>query len=87
MIHNKLINRAEGKMIEITNDPDDFLLEEKVRKKHSVSIEGGDLMLVHKKHLLVGWSERTSSAAIEKLIEKLFADSSIEVENIRCQAT
>ena len=82
MIHNKLINRAEGKMIEITNDPDDFLLEEKVRKKHSVSIEGGDLMLVHKKHLLVGWSERTSSAAIEKLIEKLFADSSIEVEKI-----
>ena len=47
-----------------------------------MSIEGGDLMLVHKKHLLVGWSERTSSAAIEKLIETLFKDQSVEVDKI-----
>ena len=36
------------------------------------SIEGGDVMLISKDHLLLGCSERTSMAAIEKVKSQLF---------------
>ena len=33
MIHNKLLNKSTGKMIEITNDPDDFFIRGKTEEK------------------------------------------------------
>lgn len=40
--------------------------------KKTFSIEGGDVMMIHPDHLLIGHSERTSIVAIEQLATMLF---------------
>jgi arginine deiminase len=52
--------RDEDKIIDLTKEDDD------------VTLEGGDLMVYDKNHLLVGCSERTSLKALDVLIDKLF---------------
>ena len=58
-----LFRRFQGKIIDSSD-------EEKVSRK--ISLEGGDLMIVHPDYLLVGISERTSWEAFCWLKEKLF---------------
>lgn len=54
-------------------EPNLFLMssEEEVAEK-TVTIEGGDVMMISTGHLLVGLSERTSLAAVDQLVEELF---------------
>jgi arginine deiminase len=42
------------------------------KKGELVSIEGGDMMMLHKDYLLIGCSERTNAHAIRSLARKLF---------------
>ncbi len=49
-----------------------FAASEEKKGLKSVSIEGGDVMMISPGHLLVGLSERTSVTAIDKLTETLF---------------
>lgn len=50
----------------------DFVLDENLEKDAGISIEGGDVMLVHPRHLLIGESERTTLDAIFELKQILF---------------
>lgn len=64
------------KVIEINKDSDAFLLPD--NEKELVSIEGGDVMMIAPKHLMVGYSERTSPMAINKLINTLFSKALVD---------
>lgn len=61
------------KVIEITEESDFFLYEEEERRQRIISIEGGDIMMIHPKHLVVGCSERTSSNAVNEIIHSIFS--------------
>lgn len=50
----------------------DFVLDKNLEKNAGISIEGGDVMLVHPRHLLIGESERTTLGAIFELKQILF---------------
>jgi arginine deiminase len=47
-------------------------LEEAEQKRRVISIEGGDIMMVSPRHLLVGCSERTSPEAGIEIMQELF---------------
>ena len=68
-----LFNEDTSKVIEVIEDSDFFLYEEVERKARFISIEGGDIMMIHPKHLIVGCSERTSSNAINEIIHTIFS--------------
>lgn len=60
--------RAEGKII----DMNDVNLFPPSRRGDSVSLEGGDLMMVNREFLLIGASERTNPYSVEILKDVLF---------------
>lgn len=60
------------RVIEISEDSDYFQYDSKEMEKKKVNFEGGDIMMVSKRHLLIGKSQRTSIEAINKLIHRLF---------------
>ncbi|MFP4092668.1 MAG: arginine deiminase family protein [Cyclobacteriaceae bacterium] len=49
-----------------------FLSSEEETKEKTVTVEGGDVMMISPGHLLVGLSERTSVSAADQLIQELF---------------
>ena len=71
-----------GKVIEVIEESDFFLYDEKERKQHIISIEGGDVMMIHPKHLLVGCSERTSPNAVNEIIHTIFGNIVLGIEKI-----
>lgn len=70
------------KVIEIIEESDFFLYDEEERKHRIISIEGGDIMMVHPKHLIVGCSERTSSNAVNEIIHSIFSRPELGIEKI-----
>jgi arginine deiminase len=71
-----------SKVIEVIEESDFFLYDEKERKHNIISIEGGDVMMIHPAHLMVGCSERTSPNAVNEIIHTLFSNTSIGIEKI-----
>ncbi len=68
-----LFNKDEwDKIIELSEDNRFFLYDEAEMAQQIVTVEGGDVMMVHKDHLLIGCSERTTPNAVNKLVKKLF---------------
>ncbi len=61
--------RETGKIINL-NHVDEFPPS---KKGESVSMEGGDMMIINQDYLLIGCSERTTAHAIHLLKESLFA--------------
>ncbi|MCB0514796.1 MAG: arginine deiminase family protein [Chitinophagales bacterium] len=59
------------KVIELPEDNRFFLYDEEELQQNIVTIEGGDVMMIHQNHLLVGCSERTTYNAVNKLVKKL----------------
>ncbi|MDE3236767.1 MAG: amidinotransferase [Bacteroidota bacterium] len=70
------------KVIEVIEESDFFLYEEEERKHRIITIEGGDIMMVHPKHLIVGCSERTSSNAVNEIIHTIFSREDLGIEKI-----
>lgn len=70
------------KVIEVIEESDFFLYEEEERKQRIITIEGGDIMMVHPKHLIVGCSERTSSNAVNEIIHTIFGREDLGIEKI-----
>ncbi len=66
------INLLSDKVIEIPENEIFMLTQEKFENESTVSIEGGDVMMISPRHLIVGASERTTVTAIDRLINKLF---------------
>lgn len=77
-----LLNEDVDKVIEVIEDSDFFLYEERERKARFISIEGGDIMMIHPQHLIVGCSERTSSNAINEIIHTIFSNRNLGIEKI-----
>ncbi|RXK85606.1 arginine deiminase family protein [Filimonas effusa] len=71
-----------GKIIEIIEESDFFLYEEQERRQRIITIEGGDIMMVHQRHIIVGCSERTSSNAVNEIIHTLFSREELGIEKI-----
>jgi len=76
-------NRILDNVIEISEDDDHFQYEENEMENKMVNFEGGDIMMVSKRHLLIGKSQRTSSYAINKLIHRIFRQNlNIEIISV-----
>ncbi len=69
---NLLLEKQKEKIIAVSEDDDYFQLEEKIQPEHRVSYEGGDIMMISDRHVLIGCSERTSPYAIQKIVHRLF---------------
>ena len=69
---NHYFRDDKEKVMEIMEPSDFFLLEEAEQKRRIISIEGGDIMMVSPRHLLVGCSERTSPEAGIEIMQELF---------------
>jgi arginine deiminase len=70
------------KVMEIIEESDFFLYEEEERKHRIISIEGGDVMMIHPKHFVIGCSIRTSSSAINEIIHTIFSKPELGIEKI-----
>ncbi|MEP6514494.1 MAG: arginine deiminase family protein [Parafilimonas sp.] len=77
-----LFKEDTSRVMEVIEDSDFFLYEERERKARFISIEGGDIMMIHPQHLIVGCSERTSSNAINEIIHTIFSYTALEIEKI-----
>lgn len=73
------VNQKEN-IIDIWEDTDFFLLDESDKNQKIVTIEGGDIMMISPKHLLVGCSERTSPNAVNKIVEAIFSRPQLEID-------
>jgi arginine deiminase len=60
------------KVLELVEDPAAFLSDETDYAHQAVTIEGGDVMMIAPRHLVVGNSIRTSAQAIDQLTKDLF---------------
>jgi arginine deiminase len=69
--HHPIFTNYRNNIIELSDSQYSFLLP-KDEEERKVTLEGGDIMVVSPKHLLVGISERTSSEAAVKITNTLF---------------
>ncbi|MCF8463446.1 MAG: hypothetical protein K9G41_01290 [Flavobacteriales bacterium] len=60
------------RVIELEDNEYYFLTDSLEKEKQEVSIEGGDVMMISPRHLLVGMSARTTQNAIHQLTTQLF---------------
>lgn len=65
-------------IIELYEDEHYFLLSDKERERITVTLEGGDVMMVAPNHLFIGISERTSAYAVNQVIQRLFERNVVE---------
>jgi len=69
---NHFFRQSRDKVMEITEPSDFFLLEEAEQQRRVISIEGGDIMMISPRHMLVGCSERTTPEAGVEIMQELF---------------
>jgi arginine deiminase len=69
--HHPLFNGYRERILEIPDHSHHFLLP-KEGEDRKVTLEGGDVMVVSKDHLLIGVSERTTMEAAHQTINLLF---------------
>jgi arginine deiminase len=67
----------KNNILEIPDSLPHFLRPGEENEQHS-TLEGGDVMVVAKNHVLIGFSERTSAAAINETIKMLFDRDVVE---------
>jgi len=78
IFHNHpLFADFQNKIIEIEDTSHHFLMPKETDDK-KVTLEGGDVMMVSPKHLLIGVSERTTIEAAHQVINVLFAKQIVE---------
>lgn len=69
--HHPLFAAYKNNILEIADSNHGFLLP-KDEDERKITLEGGDIMVVSKDHLLVGVSERTSSEAAIRIMQLVF---------------
>lgn len=82
LYHQNFFNGDRAKLIEVREESDFFLEDENIQEHKVISIEGGDVMMIAPNHLIVGCSERTSKAACDAIIHKIFSNSALQIEKI-----
>jgi arginine deiminase len=70
------------KVMEIIEESDFFLYEEEERRHRIISIEGGDVMMIHPKHFVIGCSIRTSPSAVNEIVHSLYSKPELGIEKI-----
>src|ERR1700754_175612 len=75
--NHPLFEEYQDKIIELADTHHHFLLPRE-GDDHKVTLEGGDVMVVCKDHLLIGISERTSSEVAHQAIKVLFEKSVVK---------
>jgi len=80
--YHELFKDCQEKVVEINESSNFFLLDEEEQRQRKTSLEGGDIMMIAPNHLLVGYSERTSPNAANKIIHAFFSNSATGIEKI-----
>ncbi|MEM1119512.1 MAG: arginine deiminase family protein [Bacteroidota bacterium] len=80
--HPLLFASSPEKVIEISEESDFFLEDEQIQREKTISIEGGDVMMIAPNHLIVGCSERTTQSAADAIIHKIFSKKELGIEKI-----
>lgn len=75
--NHPLFAEYQDKIIELADTHHHFLLPRE-GDDHKVTLEGGDVMVVSKDHLLIGVSERTSLEAAHQAINVLFENNVVK---------
>jgi arginine deiminase len=75
--NHPLFEAYRDKIIEIPDTSHHFLLPRDGDEKR-VTLEGGDVMVVHKDHLLIGISERTTMEAAHQVVNTLFEQNIVK---------
>jgi arginine deiminase len=75
--NHQLFAEYQDKIIELADTHHHFLLPRE-GDDHKVTLEGGDVMVVSKDHLLIGVSERTSLEAAHQAINVLFENNVVK---------
>jgi len=70
------------KVIELNNNEYYFLTDSLGQQEQKVSIEGGDVMMISPRHLVVGLSARTTQNAIDQLIGDLFSKNVVDTVSV-----
>lgn len=70
--------RFSDKVIELEDNEYYFLTDSLDQEMQQVSIEGGDVMMISPRHLLVGLSARTTQNAIHQLTTQLFKKNLVD---------
>jgi arginine deiminase len=73
-----IFEKNRENIIEIPDNETVFLLPEEEAEENLCTLEGGDVMMVAKNHLLIGISERTSIYAAKQVIRLLFDKKIVE---------
>ena len=81
-LYHTLLAEDRDRIIEIENEPKYFLCDEKQRTELAVTIEGGDILVISPRHVLIGCSERTSVHGVRKLVEYLFAKDIVTIASV-----
>lgn len=69
--HHPLFANYRSNIIELADSTHSFLMPEE-EDERKITLEGGDIMVVSEKHLLVGVSERTTAEAAAKITNTVF---------------
>ncbi|HEV7350514.1 arginine deiminase family protein [Telluribacter sp.] len=82
--HHPLFAGYRDKIIEIPNNENHFLLpnDEKISDYNRTTLEGGDVMMVAPRHLLIGCSERTTLYAAQQVMKLLFERNVVDTITI-----
>ena len=75
--NHPLFEEYQDKIIELADTHHHFLLPRE-GDDHKVTLEGGDVMVISKDHLLIGVSERTSLEAAHQAIKVLFENNVVK---------
>lgn len=77
-----LFRDCPEKIIELTKEDSSFLQSQHDNFLQAVTIEGGDVMMISPRHVLIGCSERTTAHACAKVVKRLFALKYSGVEKV-----
>jgi arginine deiminase len=70
--NHPMFRHLQDRIIEIPESEHHFLLPDGEKDYKRATLEGGDVMIVSKNHLVIGISERTSAYAVNQVIRILF---------------
>ena len=78
--HHPMFEHYRDKIIEIPDNDKHFLLpeDEKLSDFNRSTLEGGDVMMVAPRHLLIGCSERTTLYAAQQVMRMLFEKNVVD---------
>jgi len=82
--HHPLFAAYRHKLIEIPDNEHHFLLPENEQSRDYTrsTLEGGDVMMVAERHLLIGCSERTTLYAAQQVMEAVFQKNLVDTVTI-----